>query len=1389
MSRLSLYLLGPPRIDLDGEPIQVDTRKAIALLAYIAINRERHRRDALVNLLWPEYDQAHGRAAFRRTLSALRKAFAQPPSSSGQATWLDVDREVVGLSLDVDSSAALGTGFPMGSLTSSSQGSGREFWLDINQFHAHLEVCRAHGHAASDACPVCLPHLTAAAALYRGDFMSGFGLKDSCNFDDWQFFQSERLRRELGGALEKLVQVHGAQGDLESAIGYARRWLALDRLNERAHSQLMLLYTWSGRRSAALRQYQECVRILESNLDVSPQESTTDLYKAVVAGHAPARPAAAPLPAAPTPLYESTSPQVQVPLSHQAGPAVPKVPPFPPEGERRIVTVVYADIGRSLAMMGQLSPEEEAYLADRFLDLVGSVLPKYGGHVGRTLGTGILGVLGARQIHESDPELAIRAAMEIRREAQALGLRVTAGINTGQVYLSGADSEPAGTVVDLAAHLTGQAQTGQILVGESTCRLARRAFEFIPLLLDAKGTAEPVAAYRVERLLPHPRKARGIEGLRAELIGRDWELARLQDAFAQVLQGQGQMVSFIGEAGVGKSRLVAELRETALTSGGDGSTPLWLEGRCLELGTPASYTPFVDILREYLAWRPEEDSHRRRESIAYSLRRMVERGDLSEERAQEIGPLLGRLLSVRWHGEWDDRLGNEDPEQIRHRTFVAMYDFILALSNQRPIVLVFEDLHWADNLSLDLISLLMEGLRSSSLLMLCVYRPVREHRCCHLATIASQKCRDRYTELILHELTHQQSQQMVESLLTMVALFPSLKDLILAQSQGNPFFIEEVVYSLIDAGVVYREGDVWRARQDVRSLAVPESVQNVILSRVDHLDEGLKRVLQTASVIGRVFRRRVLAHTLQQTADLESALWALEERALIYQERAIPEVEYSFKHVLTREAVYWNVPRPRRQALHRQVAQAIEALYQDNLDEYCEHMAHHYDQGGELAKAVAYLFQAGEKAKRSHANEEAITHFGRGLELLEATSRTPARARQELDFLVALGVPVVLTRGHTAPEVERVYARARELSEHVGDTDQRFHVLMGLRRFYLYRGELGMAHGLGEQLLALAQGTRDPVQLSRAHMMHGETLQCLGEFAPARAHCEQGLALYDPSQRHSHVFLYGNDTGIGCRIVHSLSLWHLGHPDQAAQRGHELLALAQELSHPFTLVYALYFSAILHQLRGEVQIVRERTEAVVRMSKERDFALYLAWGTALRGWALAQQGEEEEGINQMLEGIAAWRAMGGTTLLPQLLASLAEIYRKAGELTEASGRLDEALELATTSGECCWEAELHRLKGDLMLTRGDEIQAEVCFERAIDVARRQGARSWELRAATSLCRLWRARGTLGKQKEARRLLTPVYDWFSEGFDTPDLEEAKALLDALARDSQMAVDSS
>jgi tetratricopeptide (TPR) repeat protein len=451
----------------------------------------------------------------------------------------------------------------------------------------------------------------------------------------------------------------------------------------------------------------------------------------------------------------------------------------------------------------------------------------------------------------------------------------------------------------------------------------------------------------------------------------------------ELLQGRGQVVSLIGEAGIGKSRLVSELKAVARSAAvTDGRQLLWLEGRCLELGVTTSYSLFVDLFREYFAWQPEEDDHRRVERIGAALQELVDRGDLPPERAEEMGPLIGNLLALRSGSVWDVRLKNASPEQIKYQTFLAVRDFFLALAQRQPLTLVLEDLHWADSLSLDLISLLMEVVTRGPLCLLCVYRPEREHKCGRLDSIASQKCLGRYTELHLRELSPPESLRLVTSLLRIERLPAAVREQILERSHGNPFFVEEMIRSFIDQGLLYREGVFWQAREAIETVTVPESVQSVILSRVDRLRPDLKQLLQHASVIGRLFRRRLLEQIIGEAGMLEAALWELEEQALIYQERAVPEEEYSFKHVLTQETIYGSILRRHRAGLHEQVGEAMEALDPEGLDGHYEELAYHYERSNADEKAVEYLLKAGEKARRAYLNEEAVGYFRRALERL-----------------------------------------------------------------------------------------------------------------------------------------------------------------------------------------------------------------------------------------------------------------------------------------------------------------------------------------------------------------------------------------------------------------------
>jgi DNA-binding SARP family transcriptional activator len=1326
MSRLSLYLMGPPRVECDGVPIEVDTRKAIALLAYISITGERHRREALVNLLWPEYDERRGRAALRRTLSTMRKALP--------GHCLDIDRKAVGLD------------------------PGAETWVDVSVFRSLLPTHRAHPHTASDVCPDCVAPLTQAVALYRGDFMAGFTLRDSYNFDDWQFFQGEDLRRDLAGALQRLVVAHRAQGRLDAAIRCARRWLSLDRLCEEAHAQLICLHAERGDRTAALRQYEECVRVLDSQLSVAPQPSTVALYEAIVAGAAPQAPGGPTFVAVVSPTPTGTA--------EREPPAV--------RTEKRIVTVLLADVRAGLRRRQVLLPEDEAALTAQFLEVVRRVLPAYRGHLYRRFAGS---ALAAFEPHESAPEWAIRAALDVREQAAALGLQVATGISTGEALLVGgpaAGGEPfelVGSVVDEALHLAGRADPAQILVAEPTYRLAWRAFAFARCDVEAAGERGESVPYEVVRLRDAPQAEHGLEGLRADLVGREAECTLLHTALAKALHGHGQMVSLIGEAGLGKSRLIAELHDAARVPDERGVAPLWLEGHCMDLGTAPSYAPFLDILRSYLAWGARDGPQQRRERIATVVGELSAQGHLAPGRTDEVGALIARLFALPWSEDWDRRLAEQDPGDIHWRTFRAVRDLVAALSRHRPLVLVFEDLHWADDLSLDLIATLLEGLPERAVCVVCAYRPEHERKSWHLGTIAAQKCGPAYTELRLRELSTGESRHLVSSLLGGDPLPPSLNDLILIRSQGNPYYLEEIIRSLIDAQILYRAQGTWRVREAQLSPTMPDGVQAIILSRLDRLDRGLRQVVDAAAVVGRVFGRRVLAEALGAGVALDQALWALEDRALIYQERTVPEVAYSFKHVLTREAVYRSIVRDQRRALHVQVARAIEALYRDRLEAHYERLAHHYEEGGERARAADYLLHAGDKARRENANEAAIAHLTRGLDLLDRAPPGPERTRRELDLLIALGVPAILSRGHAHAEVARVYQRAEALSAACSPA-QRFQIIMGLRRVLLIRGDLAEAHARGEELLALARQMGDPVYLCRAHMMQGEALGHMGQFAAARAHFAQSQSLFGPALEGAHL-VFGNDTEVCGVVFGAPALWYLGYPDRAAQAARAGVARAEALGHPFTLCMALHLAATVYRLRREADAVADLIAPGLEIATQRGFALYAAWGEALRGWVLVQRGQLEDGIGALRAGIASWREIGARTTLPEWMASLAEAYAAVGWVDSGLRAVDEGLALADRHGEGSWVAELHRTQGVLHAQRGAVGEAEARFQRAIEVARAQEARSWELRAAISLARLWAAQG---EGAAGRGLLDQVLHSFTEGGETVDQREARALVE-------------
>jgi predicted ATPase len=613
---------------------------------------------------------------------------------------------------------------------------------------------------------------------------------------------------------------------------------------------------------------------------------------------------------------------------------------------------------------------------------------------------------------------------------------------------------------------------------------------------------------------------------------------------------------------------------------------------------------------------------------------------------------------------------------------------------------------------------------------------------------------------------------------------------IVAKTDGVPLFVEELTKTVVEAMRGQVTGDGLQGQGIVGAqhaapvpLTIPATLQDSLMARLDRLGTA-KEVAQMGATLGREFSYELLqAVSRLDEATLQHGLKQLVEAELVYQRGLVPQAHYLFKHALIQDTAYQSLLKSTRQQSHRQIAQVLAERFPETVETQPELVAHHYTEAGLKEQAIPHWQKAGQKAVERSANTEAIHHLTKGLDLLKTLPDPPDRAQQELTLQIALGGQLVATKGYAAPEVEDTYTRARDLCRQVGETPQLFPVLWGLAAFYSVRGKLRIAHELAEQILRLAQRVQAPASLLLAHRVQGVILFWLGELTAARAHLEQGVALYDRQQHHSLAFLYVTDLGVHCLSYEAATLWHLGYPDRALKKTHEALALAHELSHPTSLAYAQLWAVALHGLRREVQVAQEWAEALIALSSEQGLPFFLAQGVIMRGWALAEQGQGEESIAQIRQGLAAYQTTGAEMQRTYFLALLAEAYGKAGQVEEGLAQLAEALDFVDMSGERALEAELHRLKGELTLKQSSvqdlksrsQHEAEKCFHKAINIARQQQAKSLGLRAVMSLSRLWQRQG---KKDEARQMLAEIYGWFTEGFDTKDLQEAKALLDSL-----------
>jgi predicted ATPase len=1202
VSSLKLLFLGSPHIEHDGEAIEVISRKAVALLAYLATPGPfmSHSRDVLSTLLWPDYDQRRARTYLRQILWLLNKALGE--------AWLEISREHVGLN-------------PAANI-----------WLDVAEFQRRLTITN-HGHPADEVCPDCLASLAGAVELYRGDFLTGFTLSDSPYFDEWQFFQAESLRQALASALGRLIQGHSAQEEHEVAILYARRRLALDPLHEPAQRQLMQLYAWTGQQAAAVRQYQECVRLLEQELRTPPEKETTQLYEAIKAKQIP-------------PLQRSRE-----------------------AGEHR---------------------------------------------------------------------------------------------SKGQTFLSAPQSHSSSG---------------------------------LPLFLASA---------------PQP------SGPPAPFVARQRELAALSTALESAQAGRGQILFIIGGAGRGKTMLVQEFARRAQVADAE---LIMVSGHCNALtGLGDPYLPFREALNMLTGeletrWAAGLITHQQAERlwqlIPVSLPALVEQApDLIKNFVS--GPaLLNRAATfatdeMPWFNQLTVLVREANQIRLEQPRLFTQYTALLkAIAVQQPLLLILEDLHWIDTSSSALLFHLSREVSDSRILIIGTYRPDEvalswEDGPHPLASIVSELKRQHGDIwLDLGDLAPMEGRQFVEAYLDAQPnrLDAAFREALFRQTEGHALFTVELLREMQERGDLRQAEDgYWMEGETINWNTLPAKVEGVIEKRMTRLEAGLQTVLTIASVEGETFTAEVVARVqqLNERELVQQLSRELDKRQRLITAQGLEWVGgqrlsvYRFRHHLFQHYLYHNLDQMERTYLHEAVGNVVESLYGEQAEQVVVQLAHHFEQAGLTQKAVHYLLQAGKRAARLSANQEAIAHLTKGLILLETLADSAERTQRELELQIVLGNALMATKGYATAEVEHVFNRARELCGQIGETPHRYPVLYGLWVLHHVRAEHQRARELGQEWLRLAQHQPDTAPLLMAYRVLGVSLLHRGELVAARAHLEQSLRLYDPPQHRSLAFVYGQDPGIASRILEAWTLWLLGHPDQSLKRSHEALALAQDLSHPFSLAFALIHAAVLHQLSREEQEAQERIESAIALCTQQGFPFLLAIGTILQDGALAEQGQEKARIAHLRRGLAAYQAIGAGLWRPYSLSLLAQAYQIAGQVKEGLTVLVEALVLVEKSDERWWEAELYRLKGELLRKNEDRLTLRVvermnasreespegCFLKAIDVARRQSAKSLELRAALSLSRLWQEQG---KRQEAHQMLAEIYGWFTEGFDTTDLKEAKALL--------------
>jgi len=1020
------------------------------------------------------------------------------------------------------------------------------------------------------------------------------------------------------------------------------------------------------------------------------------------------------------------------------------------EAERRQLTVMFIDLVGSTALSGRLDPEDMRDVIRAYQDRCAGVITRFDGYVAKFMGDGILAYFGYPRAHEDDGERAVRAGLAIMQAMAGMTtsdgapLEARIGIATGLVVVGdlvgeGSSQEEAvvGETPNLAARLQGLAEPGQVAIAAATRRLLGADFALDDLGEHMlKGIALPTAVFSVvgERAPVSRFEARsGL--LMLPLVGRDQELALLLERWNQAKAGEGQGVLLVGEAGIGKSRI-----SHALIDALADEPHIRVRYQCSPYHSDSALWPVIQQLSRAAKFVGEESIDTRLDKLEALLALAGDTGDAA--------PLIADLVGL----DGTSRYGPTDltPQVHRLRTLEALVSQLLGLAAGKPVLMVLEDAHWIDPTTLDFIERCLDQISATPVLALLTSRPDNQ------PILAGHP---HVTRLTLNRL----GRQGVEAIVTRLGgdtLPAEAIATIITRTDGVPLFVEELTKAVLESG----------------ETTIPASLHDSLMARLDRVPE-IKEVAQTAACIGREFDYSLLATVTEKPEnELRQSLDKLAAAELIFRRGTAPDARYTFKHALVQDAAYQSLLKSRRQILHGRIADALEGRTSGKTGAEPEVLAQHLGLAGRHEQAVHYWQKAGDRAIRQFAYTEAITHLNNGLTLLETLPTSPSRNERELALLRTLGTALIYAKGWSTDDVKANYDRAKLLCETVGDDEALFEILRGLWQFYLTRTDLVKALDLGRQLLDHAEHVPGAGRQLEANYALGASYIWRGEFDFAKRHFEAGRALHEQQSHADLARKYGHYSGVVCLYLGAQTHWCLGYPDLARSYAKDARTLARQLPFPFSLAITLMQSAfLLLYCRDPVAASALANEAHATASKY-GFPALSAELEIVRGWAWAQIGRRDQGMAQMRLGFEAFEAMGLLLQRPCYLALLAEMYAELGDVESGMRATVQALTLSRQTAEGFAEAEIHRVNSKLILAkRSDIAQAVTCLEEALRIARRQNAMSWQLRSARDLARLWAENG---ERQRALALLLPVYDWFEEGFDTPDLIEAKALLDEL-----------